>query len=86
VFYSISYTNQFYKDFSLIRKRNLNIDKFKSVIKILQSGSLINTNNNRNIKHCGELHIEPDWLLVYKYDIEKHILYLIRTGSHSDLY
>lgn len=31
-----------------------------------------------------ELHIKPDWLLLYK--IEDNTLTLIRTGSHSDLF
>lgn len=28
--------------------------------------------------------IEPDWLLIYK--IEDKTLYLLRTGSHSELF
>ena len=31
-----------------------------------------------------ELHIKPDWLLVYK--IEDDALTLARTGSHSELF
>ncbi len=31
-----------------------------------------------------EAHIEPDWLLVYRIDGAE--LYLVRTGSHSDLF
>jgi len=31
-----------------------------------------------------ELHIKPDWLLVYK--IEGDTLTLARTGSHSELF
>ena len=37
-------------------------------------------------KNCRELHIEPDWLLVYKYSQQNVILYLVRTGTHSDLF
>jgi len=33
---------------------------------------------------CRDCHIEPDWLLIYRYDGE--FLHLIRTGSHSDLF
>ena len=34
--------------------------------------------------HCHDCHIEPDWLLIYKVDGAD--LYLIRTGTHSDLF
>ncbi|MDE0060113.1 MAG: type II toxin-antitoxin system YafQ family toxin [Defluviicoccus sp.] len=31
-----------------------------------------------------EIHIEPDWLLIYR--IEGEELRLVRTGSHADLF
>ena len=33
-----------------------------------------------------ELHIEPDWLLVYQIQKSELILRLVRTGTHSDLF
>ena len=33
-----------------------------------------------------ECHIRPDWLLVYKKDLDALILVLSRTGTHSDLF
>ena len=33
-----------------------------------------------------ECHVAPDWLLVYRVVEEDLILYLMRTGSHSDLF
>lgn len=35
---------------------------------------------------CRECHIMPDWLLIYEIDHGELILYLTRTGSHSDLF
>jgi len=35
-------------------------------------------------KHHRDSHLEPDWLLIYK--IDGHDLYLVRTGTHSDLF
>lgn len=32
---------------------------------------------------CRECHILPDWLLIYR--VEGDELYLVRTGTHSDL-
>ncbi|QLE65810.1 type II toxin-antitoxin system RelE/ParE family toxin [Furfurilactobacillus milii] len=33
-----------------------------------------------------ELHIEPDWLLIYKRDDAKLILLIVDTGSHAQLF
>lgn len=33
-----------------------------------------------------ELHIEPDWLLIYKILPEEKVVVFVRTGSHSDLF
>lgn len=35
---------------------------------------------------CRECHITPDWLLIYEIDNGVLILYLTRTGTHSDLF
>lgn len=35
---------------------------------------------------CRECHITPDWLLVYEVSDEELILYLTRTGTHSDIF
>jgi mRNA interferase YafQ len=39
-----------------------------------------------NYEGCRECHITPDWLLVYEIYDEELILYLTRTGTHSDLF
>ena len=35
-------------------------------------------------KGCRECHILPDWLLIYRINASE--LYLVRTGTHSDLF
>jgi mRNA interferase YafQ len=35
-------------------------------------------------KHYRDSHIEPDWLLLYK--VDRKDLYLVRTGTHADLF
>ena len=42
--------------------------------------------DNKYYKNCRECHIEPDWLLIYKYNKEELILFMVETGSHSDLF
>lgn len=91
--YNIRKTSQFKKDFEKIVKRNLDVSEFTKVLNLLVEGSPLPEKyqdhplrNSKDFKNCRELHIEPDWLLVYKYSNESLILYLIRTGTHSDLF
>ena len=91
--YGIRRTSQFKKDFKTCLKRGLDINEFITVIDLLQNGSVLPVKyqdhplrSSKDYKNCRELHIEPDWLLVYKYSNDNLVLYLIRTGSHSDLF
>lgn len=91
--YEIKYTSQFKKDFKLCIKRGLRVEEFKAVLEFLQKGLPIPEKYrdhplqpSKDFKNCRELHINPDWLLVYKYSDDSLILYLVRTGSHSDLF
>ena len=81
-------TSQFKKDFKTIKKRNWNIELLKKVILILLEKNALPKEykdhpllgNHKGYRDC---HIEPDWVLIYK--IENGVLYLARTGTHSDL-
>lgn len=42
--------------------------------------------NDEIYNNCRECHIEPDWLLVYKYNENELILLLINTGSHNEVF
>lgn len=91
--YEIVQTTQFKKDYKKIVKRGKPLDELNTVVDILAKGETVpekykdhplrKTNDYRD---CRELHIEPDWLLVYKYYDDELILVLLRTGSHSDLF
>ena len=85
----LSYTKQFQKDFKKVQKRGKEIDKIKSVIKILVSKRKLATRFKDhklvgNYQERRECHIEPDWLLIYKLTSQEIIFE--RTGSHSDLF
>lgn len=91
--YQIKKTTQFKKDFDNVRKRGLDLEEFRTVLQLLMNGDPIPEKyrdhplrNTKDFKNCRELHIEPDWLLVYKYSNDNVILYLIRTGTHSDIF
>jgi len=80
---------QFEKDVALAVKRGKNMDKLKAVItNLVNQEPLSPTYKDHllagNYTNHRELHLEPDWLLIYK--IDEIELILIRTGSHSDLF
>ena len=89
----IEFTNQFKRDFKLIKKRGYNIKKFMEVVTLLQKQEILpakyrdhQLTNSKEYKDVSECHIEPDWLLIYRVKDEVLILELSRTGSHSDLF
>ncbi len=87
----IKYETSFKKDFKRILKRGYDVNIFKDVVSILQKGEPLPSKYKDhmlkgNYARCRECHLTPDWLLIYKVDNEELILYLTRTGSHSDLF
>ncbi len=91
--YQIKYTSEFKKSYKKIKKQGKDVEKLKTVINALASGIELEEKyknhiltDSKHYKNCGECHIEPDWLLIYKYVENKLILILVDTGSHSDLF
>ena len=89
--YSIRPTTKFQKDLKRLKKRGLDMSLLTDVIKKLAIGEPLSEKNRDhqltgNYGNCRECHITPDWLLIYEVDGEELILYLTRTGSHSDLF
>lgn len=80
---------QFKKDVKKIQKRGKDTEKLKILLKLLIEGNILPPEYKDhallgNYNGCRDCHIEPDWLLIYRY--EGMNLHLIRTGSHSDLF
>ena len=91
--YDIILTNSFKKELKLIKKRNKDLSKLTKVVNTLASGKELEEKyrdhqltNSPRFKECRECHIDPDWLLVYKKNDNELILFLIETGTHSDLF
>jgi mRNA interferase YafQ len=89
--YSVSYTKKFEKSLKLCKKRGLNIDLAKSVIKILaKDGKLPAEYKSHKLSgdYAGlwECHIKPDWLLIWSQNDTELLLIMTNTGSHSDLF
>lgn len=89
--YEIVYTPNFKRDFKQIQKRGYNLSFLKDIITKLANGEELPERNHDhalsgNYKGYRECHIKPDWLLIYKVEENALILYLTRTGTHSDLF
>ena len=72
-----------------MQKRGKNINKLVEVLNILvlQISLPIKYKDHKltgSYEGSRELHIEPDWLLIYR--INEQSLILERTGTHSDLF
>jgi mRNA interferase YafQ len=94
---SIEYTHSYLKDLKKAVKRGLLVEEINVIIEKLAKDEPLDEKHQDHAlkgKYLGyrECHIRPDWLLVYKKSNLKennkllHILYLMRTGTHSDLF
>ena len=89
--YEIKNTTQCKKDYKLARRRGLNMDLLKDVVTRLANGEPLDP-RHKDHPLSGEwsghreCHIQPDWLLIYRYENDILVLALTRTGTHSDLF
>lgn len=98
----ILYTSQYKRDIKRARRRHLPEEQLDEVIKLLADDQPLPPERRDHalsgeFRGARECHIHPDWLLIYsKENIrtageegvveELHILKLLRTGTHSDLF
>ncbi|RGJ33515.1 type II toxin-antitoxin system YafQ family toxin [Bifidobacterium adolescentis] len=90
---SVFRTTQFKKDFKVLLKKHYSPDKLKQAIDTLmaQNKQLLSTKYRDhpltgNWKGYREIHIEGDWLVIYRVEKQELQLVLTRTGSHDDLF
>ncbi|MBQ1452918.1 MAG: type II toxin-antitoxin system YafQ family toxin [Ruminococcus sp.] len=84
-------TSRFQKDLKRIQKRGYQIQLIKEVVRKLSDGETLEAKYkdhplSGDYAGCRECHITPDWLLIYEIYEDELILYLTRTGTHSDLF
>lgn len=89
--YQVQWTKQYKKDVKLAKKRNYKMDELYSVVEKLANDEILEERYHDhslegNWAGHRELHIRPDWLLIYQKKDNLLILELSRTGTHSDLF
>ncbi|OTN93524.1 hypothetical protein A5804_002894 [Enterococcus faecium] len=89
---TLEFTPSFKRDYKRMMKKHYNETEFRKVINLLvnQEQEVLKTKYKDhalqgNWKGFRELHIQPDWLLIYKINGKKLILTLVRIGSHDKI-
>jgi mRNA interferase YafQ len=81
--------SRFKKDFKKLLSSGKDLGELATVIRVLQARELLPKANRDHMltgNYIGhrECHISSDWLLIYQ--VTQTELFLIRTGSHSELF
>ena len=84
-------SNRFKKDLKLAIKRGYKIELLEEVVNQIAAGKILDekyrdhllTGDYGGFREC---HITSDWLLIYQVRESELILFLSRTGTHSDLF
>ena len=88
---TIKYQSAFKKDYKRIKKRGYDTRLLEKVVGLLAEGQPLPPEYRDHVligdySGCRECHIAPDWLLVYEVVERELVLYLMRTGTHSNLF
>ncbi len=86
---SPSYSGQFKRDVKLAEKRGKDMEKLRVIIDLLLAAQplpreLGDHPLKGDWKPRRDIHIEPDWLLIYRVDDD--LVRFERTGTHSDIF
>ena len=85
----VKFANRFKRELKLMQKRGKNFNKFVEVMRLFEfevrlPERLKDHQLQGEFKDFRECHIEPDWLLIYRF-LEGDVVFE-RTGTHSDLF
>lgn len=83
------WAGRFRRDVKRVEKRGYDLSKLKEALALLvEQKPLPDRFSDHPLKSdwkgYRDLHIEPDWLLLYR--VEGLDLHLARTGTHADLF
>lgn len=81
-------STQFKRDVKLAKKRGKDMTKLQELILLAEGTPLPPSYKDHPLggdwNYYRDSHIEPDWLLLYR--VVGNDLYLVRTGTHADLF
>ncbi len=86
-------SSTFKQDFKRYKRKHFDMSKVEKVILHLinrDKDTLVNQYKDHQLKGVlkdyRELHIESDWLLIYKINNHELELYLMTMGSHDEIF
>jgi len=87
----VTRSSKFKKDYKLAKRQQKNLSLLRDIIEKLVNKQLLPDKFQDHkltgiLKEYRELHLEPDWLLIYRIDDNEEELKIARLGSHSELY
>lgn len=87
----VEYTTQFKRDLKLAKRRHKDLGLLQKVMRQIENEEVLDRKLrdhylSGNWDSHRELHLEPDWLLIYKLIPKSRTVVFVRTGTHSDLF
>lgn len=84
-------SNQFKKDLRKAKLKGANLDLLDKIVSKLSNNEKLSPiyrdhSLSGNMSMFRECHIQNDWILIYRIEENELLLYLFRTGTHSDLF
>ena len=90
--YKIKSSKLFKKSLKRVLKQGKDLDKLLEVVDMLSKSQKLDLKykdhalyNDKTFNDCRDCHIEPDWVLIYKYLKDDIVLLLVDTGSQSEV-
>lgn len=90
--YKIKSSKLFKKSLKRVLKQGKDLDKLLEVVDMLSKSQKLDLKykdhalyNDKKFNDCRDCHIEPDWVLIYKYLKDDIVLVLVDTGSQSEV-
>jgi len=85
------YTKYFRKQYRLMMKRGMNLDKLIEVMDMIINEKPLPPERCNHPLHGDwegsfDCHIQGDWVLIYTINTKARTVTFQRTGSHSDLF
>ncbi len=82
---------RFQRDMQRMVRRRKDLAKLQHVIEILVAQQPLSPRYHDHaltgsLNTMRDLHVEPDWLVIYRIDRDRRELILLRTGTHADIF
>lgn len=84
-------SNKFLKDLKIAKARGLDLALLQDVVEKLAKQEILEPKYQDHalqgiFSGFRECHVKPDWLLIYSIYEDELELFLLRNGTHSDLF